>query len=35
VWCIYCVISLGIICVMFVVDLSAVIARAMRKPKAV
>lgn len=34
VWCIYCVISLGIICVMFVVDLSAVIAGAMRKPKA-
>jgi vitamin-K-epoxide reductase (warfarin-sensitive) len=34
VWCIYCVISLGIIGVMFVVDLSTVIAGAMRKPKA-
>jgi vitamin-K-epoxide reductase (warfarin-sensitive) len=34
VWCIYCVISLGIIGVMFVIGLSAVIARAMRKPRA-
>ena len=34
VWCIYCVISLGIICVMFVIDVSAVIAGAMGKPRA-
>ena len=34
VWCIYCVISLGIICVMVVIDVSAVIAGAMRKPRA-
>ena len=34
VWCIYCVISLGIICLMFVADLSAVIAGAIRKPNA-
>lgn len=34
VWCIYCVISLGIICVMSLVDLGAVIAGWVRKPKA-
>jgi len=33
VWCIYCVISLGIIGAMCIVDLGTVIAGAMRKPR--
>jgi uncharacterized membrane protein len=34
VWCVYCVISLGIISVMFLLDLGAVIAQLIRKPAA-
>jgi vitamin-K-epoxide reductase (warfarin-sensitive) len=32
VWCIYCVISLGIICLMTLLDLGAVVAGFVRKP---
>jgi uncharacterized membrane protein len=32
VWCIYCVISLGIICLLSVLDLAAVIAGFLRRP---
>jgi vitamin-K-epoxide reductase (warfarin-sensitive) len=32
VWCIYCVISLGIICLMTLLDLGAVVAEFVRKP---
>jgi uncharacterized membrane protein len=32
VWCIYCVISLGIICLLSVLDLAAVIAGLVRRP---
>ena len=32
VWCVYCVISLGIICLMSLLDLGTVIAAFMRKP---
>jgi vitamin-K-epoxide reductase (warfarin-sensitive) len=32
VWCIYCVISLGIICLLSVLDLAAVIAGFVRRP---
>jgi uncharacterized membrane protein len=34
VWCIYCVISLGIISLMCLVDIGAVIAGVMRRPRA-
>jgi uncharacterized membrane protein len=34
VWCIYCVISLGIVCVLVVADLAVVVARVVRRPKA-
>lgn len=33
VWCVYCVISLGIICLMFLLNLGTVIALAVRKPQ--
>jgi len=32
VWCVYCVISLGIICVMFLLNFGAVLAQFVRKP---
>ena len=34
VWCIYCVISLGIVCVLLLADLAAVVAGVIRKPRA-
>lgn len=34
VWCVYCVISLGIICLMSLLNLSTVITQAVRKPEA-
>lgn len=33
VWCVYCVISLGLICLMTLVSLGAVISGSVRKPK--
>jgi uncharacterized membrane protein len=32
VWCIYCVISLGIISLMSLIDIGAVVAQSVRKP---
>jgi len=34
VWCVYCVISLGIVCLMFLLNLGTVIAQAVRRPAA-
>ena len=34
VWCIYCVISLGIVCLLLLADLAAVVAGVIRKPRA-
>ena len=34
VWCVYCVISLGIICLMFLLNLGVVITQMVRKPQA-
>jgi uncharacterized membrane protein len=33
VWCVYCVISLGIICLIFLLTLSTVIAQSVRRPR--